>query len=148
MDRRRFCSSLAIVTVVGGCIGEPSPRTITPQEGDDDNEVTLAEARYYIESRGVEVTSMVGTERDVTIKFEPGEEVAGLEAIGIIASGYARFVSDHDTAERCEIESLDEFGEATGTLHIEADWARRFNAGEVTEEEYFVQILETAETPV
>lgn len=102
--------------------------------------VTLREQEYDIAKlRLNEPTSTVQLDYRSTATTQ--EELA--EEIGGVAGAFAEGVNQGWDVYYVDVIILDMNGEEVANYYIETGWAKQYNNGEISQEEYFSKILET-----
>lgn len=175
MNRRKYLAVVGGSLSLAGCTGStktltdtatpeptdtptstPSPtptKTPTPQKPtattpNGDGDYTLGELRWHYEDLEIEVLAMYIAEETLVIRWVGGTSgYNGLQEAIYAADRYAEWIKSNDRTTRFVGKITDEFHEVVSIVHIKRKWARLYNQGDVTEDEYHRKVMTEMATP-
>lgn len=151
-------------SALAGCAalgeGGDSPETVTATEPNDDGEGTLGELRYLVETEqgdgdlAIELTRMVtGTEGGESyVRAEYDSDATDLnefvDEVGAFASSYAIYVdAGGEAVENFRVVVNDRYSGQPTSFGIRREWARSYNSGEASANDYLNKIARTFAYP-
>jgi len=171
LDRRAFASALGVAgaSALAGCsslTGDDgrTERTVTATQPNADGEGTVAELRYLIETEqgdndfAIPLTRMAtGTASNdegaftyITATYDStaGDRGEFISEVGVFARSYATYVgAGGEAATDFTVTVEDRYDGQPASFGIAREWARRYNAGEISGNQYIGEIVSTFEQP-
>ncbi|WP_435358286.1 hypothetical protein [Haloarchaeobius sp. DFWS5] len=148
--RRRLLASTGAVAAFGlaGCLG--GSEQVEPKEPDGDGSGTLGELRWILEqNHEMEITSMTYEEGLVDLSYSSTatSRAESRSEIGAVISVYGLIVSSDGPSEKLRATIEDRFEKQATSYFVQADWVKRWRAGDMSDSLIAQRVFNTREFP-
>jgi len=125
---------------------EPAP-TPTPTEAPTQEELE-SDIEASLKSFEVDITKVESVGDLLIIEYRTTETTQeGIaREIGYVNGAYTTAIKQGMDTERADVGVFDINGEEIGTYWIDTDWAKQYNKGEITAEEFSLKVMDTLQT--